>query len=263
MKDESKRKSYSAPALEKGLDILELLSREEAGLTQSEISRALNRSVSEIFRMLVVLTERGYIALDTDTDRYGLTTLLFEVAHRTPMIRRLTALAGTQMRSLARQVNQTVHLGVISNDALLVIGQVDSPGNNILSIRLGARIDLWRASSSRVILAFMSEEDVEDFLARVPLPADKTADQMRRELAAIRARGHEATDSFVVQGITNISAPVIDHTGQAVAAMTIPHLQRYDDPIGFDACRQALLATAGQLSRSLGGGIAIAAVSQG
>lgn len=263
VKEEGRRKPYSAPALEKGLDILELLAREEAGLTQSEISRALNRSVSEIFRMLVVLAERGYIALDTDTDRYGLTTLLFEVAHRTPMIRRLTALAGTQMRSLARQINQTVHLGVISNDALLVIGQVDSPGNNILSIRLGARIDLWRASSSRVILAFMSRDDVEDFLAQVPLPADKTADRMRRELAAIRARGHEATESFVVQGITNISAPVIDHTGQAVAAMTIPYLQRYDDPIGFDACLQALLAAAGQLSRSLGGGIAASPVSQG
>ena len=54
--DDIKRKPYSAPALEKGLDILELLSKQEAGLTQSEISRALGRSVSEIFRMLVVPT---------------------------------------------------------------------------------------------------------------------------------------------------------------------------------------------------------------
>ena len=67
----------------------------------------------------------------------------------------------------------------------------------------------------------------------------------------------------MLQGVTNISAPVIDHTGQAVAAMTIPHLQRYDDPTSFDACREALLATAGQLSRSLGGGIAAPTVNRG
>lgn len=257
-----KRKAYSAPALEKGLDILELLASEDLGLTQSEISRALGRSVGEIFRMLVVLTERGYVTLDADTDRYVLTTLLFEIAHRTPMIKRLTALAGAQMRRLAHKVNQTVHLGVISNDALLVIGQVDAPGNNVLSVRLGARIDLWRASSSRVILAFMPDADVEDFLARVPLPVGKSVEQLYGELAEIRTRRHEITESFVLRGVTNISAPIIDHTGHAVAALTIPHLQRFEDPVGFDACCEALLGIADQLTRSLGGGIAAPDSSQ-
>lgn len=253
---ETKRKPYSAPALEKGLDILELLSQQEIGLTQSEIANALGRSVSEIFRMLVVLTERGYVAPDPDTDRYLLTTLLFEVAHRTPMIKRLTSISALQMRQLARTINQSVHLGVVSNDALLVIGQVDAPGNNNLSIRLGARIDLWRASSSRVILAFMPDEQVEDFLARVPLPEDKTADIMRQELASIRARGHEITESFVLSGVTNIAAPIMDHTGQAVAALTIPHLQRHQDPIGFDTCCSALFEATAHITRNLGGGIA-------
>ncbi len=254
--DDIKRKQYSAPALEKGLDILELLSEQEAGLTQSEISRALGRSVSEIFRMLVVLTERGYVAPDPDTDRYMLTTLLFEVAHRTPLVKRLTAIAGPQMRALSRRINQTVHMGVISNDALLVIGQVDSPGNNTLSVRLGARIDLWKASSSRVILAFMPSEDVEDFFSRVPLPEGKSAGAMRKEFAAIRARGHEITKSFVLRGVTNIAAPVFDHTGQAVAALTIPYLDRYNDPIDFDTCCRELFETANHISRNLGGAIA-------
>jgi len=53
-------KKYSAPALEKGLDILELLSEQEIGLTQVEIARSLDRTVGEIFRMLVVLQNRGF-----------------------------------------------------------------------------------------------------------------------------------------------------------------------------------------------------------
>ncbi|WP_306117659.1 MULTISPECIES: IclR family transcriptional regulator [unclassified Roseitalea] len=249
------QKKYAAPALEKGLDILELLSTEEQGLGLSEISRSLGRSVSEIFRMLVVLTERGYVAQDPDTDRYVLTTLLFEVAHRTPLIKRLTALAGPQMRRLSRQVNQTIHLAVISNDAVLVVGQVDAPGNNILSVRLGARIDLWRASSGRVMLAFMPQEDLAEVFSQVPLPEGKTEPVLREELAKIRKRGHEITESFVLRGIINISAPIIDHTGQAIAALTIPHLERYHDTVSFDECCTALFATAEQLSRSIGGGV--------
>ncbi|MEM1287148.1 MAG: IclR family transcriptional regulator [Pseudomonadota bacterium] len=254
--DHQVRKSYSAPALEKGLDIVELLSREEAGLSQSEISRALGRSVSEIFRMLVVLSQRGYIALDPDTDRYTLTTLLFEVAHRTPLVKRLNAVSAPQLRDLSRRINQSVHLGVISQDAVLVIGQFDSPGNNILSIRLGARIELWRASSGRVILAFMPEEELEQLLKRVPLPEGATPNSLRRDLASIRARGHEITESFVLAGVTNIAAPVFDHTGRAIAAATVPHLQRYEDPIGFDVCCEKLIETAAQITRNLGGGIA-------
>jgi DNA-binding IclR family transcriptional regulator len=73
---------YRAPALDKGLDILELLSRTDLGLSQAEIARDLGRSVSEIFRMLVVLTERGYVAQDPVNDRYVLTTLLFEMKRR-------------------------------------------------------------------------------------------------------------------------------------------------------------------------------------
>lgn len=254
---------YSAPALEKGLDILELLSQQDGGMTQAEIARALGRSVSEIFRMLVVLTERGYLAQDPDSDRYILTTLLFEVAHRTPMVRRLTSLAGPLMKRLSREVNQSVHLAVVSGDAILVIGQVDSPGNNVMSVRLGARIDLWRASSGRVILAHLPAQALAETFGRVPLPEGMDQADLRAELDQIRGLGFEVRDSFVVRGIVNISVPVIDHSGHAIAAMTIPHLERYGDTIGFNECRLRLVATAQDLSRSLGGGMALSAAAAG
>ena len=218
------QRRYSAPALEKGLDIIELLSTEERGLSQSGIARRMRRSVGEIFRMLVVLTERGYVVQDADTDRYSLTTKLFEVANRTPLINRLTALAGPIMRRLTHTVNQSVHLGIITSDkAIIIVGQVDPPGNTIMSVRLGARFDLWRASTGRVILAFSEEETLREFFATVPVPEDMTEDRLRKEFAEIRARGHEITDSFTARGIVNIAAPVFDHTGIAVAGLTVPH----------------------------------------
>ena len=83
-----RRESYSAPALDKGLDIIELLSNEPEGLILSDIALKLNRSVSEIFRMLAVLERRAYISLDPATDRYALTLKLFDVSHRYLPVRR-------------------------------------------------------------------------------------------------------------------------------------------------------------------------------
>nr|WP_321509935.1 helix-turn-helix domain-containing protein [uncultured Celeribacter sp.] len=89
--DESK---YRAPALPKGLDILELLASEAEGRTQAETAKTLGRTTSEIFRMLMVLRDRSYVEPSEDDDRYYLTTRMFELAHRHPPVRRLTSLAG-------------------------------------------------------------------------------------------------------------------------------------------------------------------------
>ena len=70
------KKNYSAPALEKGLDIIELLSKSSIGFSQAEIAKELNRSVNEIYRMLNILALRNYIELDEDTERYKLTFIL-------------------------------------------------------------------------------------------------------------------------------------------------------------------------------------------
>ena len=246
---------YTAPALEKGLDILELLSRFDEGLSQTEIARDLNRSVSEIFRMLVVLQDRGYIAQDPLSDRYVLTTLLFEIAHRTPMIRRLTTSAGPLMRDLAHAINQSVHLAVLTDDSVLIAGQVDPPARHVMSVRLGTRVDVWRASSGRVMMAFAGEAELAEMLHRAALPPAMTEAALRADLTAIRARGHEIVDSFVIRGVVNISAPIIDHTGQAIAALTVPHIQRIGDTVSFTECCTRTIGAAAALTRSLGGGV--------
>src|ERR1700745_4478891 len=80
---------YPTPALEKGLDILELLANPPAGLTKSEVARSLDRTVSEIFRMLVCLEERGYISQSREGERYCLTLRLFKLAPEYPPTKRL------------------------------------------------------------------------------------------------------------------------------------------------------------------------------
>src|SRR5690348_11145918 len=99
-----------APALEKGLDLLEILAEEKEELSQRMLAQRAGRSVGEIFRMLGVLERRGYVARDPQTGHYGLTLRLFELAHRHPPTRRLQAIALPVMEELARAIKLSCHL---------------------------------------------------------------------------------------------------------------------------------------------------------
>jgi len=82
-----------------------------------------------------------------------------------------------------------------------------------------------------------------------------TEQQLQADLAAIRSRGHEIVDSFVVKGVVNISAPIIGHTGHAIAALTVPHIERFGDSVSFSDCCVATIDCAAHLTKSLGGGV--------
>lgn len=88
--DDSDR--YRAPALDKGLDILELLARTDGGLTQVEIAKALGKSPNEFYRMLDRLVRRGYVQRQ-DGDRFTLTLKMFGLAHFHQPVRRLVSFA--------------------------------------------------------------------------------------------------------------------------------------------------------------------------
>ena len=244
---------YTAPALEKGLDIIDVLSSQEHGLTQVEIARSLQRSVSEIYRMLVVLRRRGIVDLEEGGERYFLTTRLFEMVNRTPIIARLTTAAGPVMTRLAKSIDESVHLAILSEDAVLVIGQIDNPGNNIMSVRLGTRVEAWRTSSGRVLLANQPEEWLAEFLKTYPHPDGVPGAQLRRELAATCKRRYEQMPSYIVKGVTNISAPIIGYAGSAIAALNIPYVERYFGSVPIETCRARLLEAAAQISQAIGG----------
>src|SRR5580700_12014043 len=106
---------YTAPALDKGLDILELFASEPEGLSASQVARRLGRTIGEIFRMLVCLAERGYISQVLPDERFQLTLKLFELAHRHHPLQRFIAKARPLMEEVAHKTRQSCHLAMPSD----------------------------------------------------------------------------------------------------------------------------------------------------
>jgi DNA-binding IclR family transcriptional regulator len=251
---ESRRVRYAAPALEKGLDVLELLATASDALTHSEIATRLGRSVPEIFRMLVCLEERGYIWRMGPDDRYQLTLKLFEIVHQHRPLQRLISQAWPLVQRVSSETGQSCHLAMLNSADVVVVAQADAPGNMGFSVRPGANIDLLNTASGHVILAFQTDEVRSRALGAWRLRSGKPIPaSLYRHLHQIRRRGYEDLASYQVHGIVNISYPVLNQHAEAIAAMTIPFLARIGDSVGPPQVKQALRRASRALSLMIGG----------
>jgi len=246
---------YAAPALDKGLDILELLSTQQRGLTRSEIAEQLQRSVGEVFRMIERLTQRGYLVQQADTFTLGMK--LFELSHQFPPMNRLLKEALPRMERLAKAVDQSCHLSVLSGARQLIVAQVDTPGGVGFSVKIGATLDLVKSASGRVLLAFQSDEDARRLIALAD-PA-LTAASTRTVLTTIRQIakvGFAFSPSRQFSGVEAISYPILDLHRRAIAALTVPYVTHLDDKTRTEAsdAQCALAAVAADINAALGSG---------
>ena len=247
------RRRYPVPAVEKCFEILELLASIETGLSLTEISRRLDRTVGELYRIIWVMETHGYVVRNPLTDDYSLSLKLFELAHRHPPTRRVVETALPEMRSLARAVGQSVHLAVRRERAIVIIAQVDSPLPMHYAVKEGASFRLWDTSSGMVLLAHEPDEICAGLVREITAEpgAPSHADIVAR-IKAVRAYAGERLDSLEVSGVVNLSRPIIGHARQIVAALTVPYLAQRQATVGIDACEARLVETAGRISASLG-----------
>ncbi len=252
--EDRQRPKYAAPALEKGLDILEMLAAESAPLSLSQIGQRLGRSSGEIFRMLAGLERRGFLARGPRPEQYMLTNRLFELAHRHPPTKRLLAKALPIMEELARAVHQSCHLAVRHETDALIVAQTDCPGFIGFSVRVGAHAPLVESCSGRVLLAFQPPETRTLWLARAPEKggASATPDALDSAMQAIRDAGYNRQPSLLHQGIVDFGVPILDHEGFAMASLTIPNLAVIGSPVGEAELVLLLTKAARMLIETLG-----------
>ncbi|WP_083846040.1 IclR family transcriptional regulator [Sinorhizobium sojae] len=241
---------YRAPALDKGLDILEILAEQSGSMTRTEIVREMGLSPSQIFRMLERLVARGYVARSEGGDRYSLTMKMFLLANRHPPTRRLIAQAQPLMDNFAQETGQACHLVVPEAGNGLIVAQASPKGHWEFRARVGGELDLYTTGSGLTLIAFQRPE------RRVQALEHWGCKQPEQHLAAIgahledvRAAGFRLGPSGYLVGVTDISAPICDPGGEAFAVLTCAFIEH---PADRDSeARSKTLAKLLQLSAEL------------
>lgn len=244
---------YATPALDKGLDILEFLAHDPTGATKSELARELNRTVSEIFRMLLCLERRGYIAQVAE-DRYSLTLKLFKLVQEHPPTERLIADALPIMKRLAHQTSQSCHMGVIEGDHVAILAQVNAPTNQGFYVKLGSTVDIMDSASGYVILAYQDSTERQRTIAEWSRETGRKAPtNLTSQLDRLRKVGHVRRASFLVKGVINISFPIFDDRGAPLGALTVPYIELHKDAHRETDVIRSLRQAAAEITAAIGG----------
>lgn len=248
--------TYAAPAIEKAFEVLEMLGTQPEGALVSEIASYLNRSVGELFRIVIVMEQLGYLQKSAESDRYVVAYKLLDLAYRATPTQNLVGAAMPQMRNLAVETSQSCHLVVPNGGAGLVIAREENPGMRGFSLRLGASIDMIKSCSGQVLLAFL---DPDRSSRVVDLAESERGEKVDREwlkgrLDIIREHGYDRRKSPITYGVTDISYPVFGFDGKVAAALTIPFLELIDgsQKVDFEAGQLLLKRAAAAVSAVLG-----------
>ena len=248
---------YRAPALDKGLDILELLATQPHGLTRAEIVKEMDRSASEIYRMLERLVARQYVMRNASGDRYALSLKLFALANMHPPLSRLINQALPVMDEFARKAEQSCHMGVYDRGNVLISAQINSPSGWSFAVQRGARVGLLDTASGHLLLAYADEGSYRRMLAEhTPLDGEVpiTEAELQATLANIRERGYLERDSAQTLGVIDISFPILGPDNTALATLTCPYIRRIDRHVGpkMEDVREFLRQAAQALSLTQG-----------
>lgn len=252
----SAARRYAAPALDKGLDILEHLSSEMAPLSQLEIARALERTPSEIYRMLMCLEERGYVMREEGSGKFRLTLRLYELSHRQNSTTLLRKAARLPMEMLAEEVGQACHLSVIHGTNLLVLMERMPSCQVCLAVGEGSQIPVLRTTSGKLLLANWSEAAGTAFLGQLEDFAGTSKaerDKLLRTLAELRGADHHHAPSAMTEGVADLSVPVGVPGSDVAGALVISYLSgTRTGEKNVPRYLKALLASAAEINRNLG-----------
>jgi DNA-binding IclR family transcriptional regulator len=212
-------------AVRRAVALLKAFDDEHPSWGLSELARETGLNKTTAFRLLSALESEGLVGRAADGESYVLGTEIVVMGGRALRGNTLRAVARPVLEALAAETRETASLEILAGDQVLVVDEII--GGYLMSgvPSLGSRWPVHAVSTGQALLAFMPREQAAALL-RVPLRpvtaftiTDRAA--LLVELDAVRARGYSVADESLEVGLVAIAAPVFNHDGQVVAAVSI------------------------------------------
>ena len=211
--------------LEKGLELLSVFTKHAGPISISELSTSANLSTSTIYRYLATLRAQGYIKADTKPGHYLLGLKILELAGA---IKRETSisLALPVMENLASQTGESVLLCARWGEKGMCLEKIEGRHNLRVSYMYGVPFYLHAGATGKVLLAYLDDEEAEQVIRKVGLPAftENTVtdpEQLKADLREIKRAGFALSTSEMHEGAIAIAAPIFNRRGRVETDLSI------------------------------------------
>ncbi len=248
-------KRVSARNLVRAFALLDLLAAHPEGLTLNEVATATSLPEATTHRLLAVLQDLK-VARAGDEGRWQVGRHLLELGTAYLDSVEIRSEARDLMKQLTADTGETCALGVLDEDRVVYIEKVNSPHPIRMHSAIGRSNPAVSSSLGRAILAFSSDEVIEQIVADgLPRRTEQTitsAEALLAELGRCRDRGYSIDNGENESGIRAAAAPVLDHANYPVAALSVAGPQQRISPDCLDELGRATADVARQLSIRLG-----------
>ncbi|MCU0490816.1 MAG: IclR family transcriptional regulator [Chloroflexaceae bacterium] len=246
-------------SVDRTLDLLEALTEAGDDVSLSHLSERLDLPVGTVHRLLASLVSRGYAAQDKGSRLYGPGPRLLEVAARASQHRRfsLARLARPALAALTAATEETSNLLVLQGSEGVYNEQVSSPRLVRMFTEVGQRVPLYCTGGGKAILSGFSPQQLDAYLqnARLEQFTPKTLTNpsaLRQELERASQQGFALDDEERELGVCCVAAPVFDHNGRCIAALSISGPTTRMNPARAQALGPLVRQAADECSAALG-----------
>ncbi len=212
-------------------NVLRCFSKEGSHFKISELARQLHLDRSTTYRILLSLEKCGFVEKDEKTGEYSLGMTAFEIGNAFLRQMDFVKISKPIMTDLALKVQETVHLAVLSNTEIVYVDKADSPRTLGVISKIGQRAPVYCTALGKALLAHQSKEETNRIIQEIKLkPYTKNTiiskKGLAEELKEIREKGYSLDRREIEEEVECIGAPIRDHRGDVIAAISISGPQR-------------------------------------
>lgn len=213
-------------AVERALALLRAFSAAAPELSVSELGRVVGLHKSTVHRLLTTLEGAGFVIQDSTTRRYRLGLPLFELGSLVVNLLELRRTARSVLEEIHRACGETVHLGILDEGEVVYIDKIESTRRVRMYSLIGRRAPAHCTGLGKVLLAQLPDAAVTEVVERRGMRrfTSKTITspkELRDHCALIRQQGFALDTGEHEELIQCAAAPIHDHTGKTVAAVSI------------------------------------------
>ncbi|MDU0205449.1 MULTISPECIES: IclR family transcriptional regulator [Paenibacillus] len=244
-------------ALDRALKILDLFDEYTTELKITEISARMELHKSTVHSLLKTLQMHGYINQDVETGKYKLGLKLLEKGQLMLQSLDIRTAARKHLVALSEQTGQTTHLVILDGKEGVYLDKVEGEKAAIRYSRIGRRISLHSSAVGKVLTAFRTKDEIDALLRNYQFSkiTDETIigkDAFVNELNEVRNQGYSIDNQENEPGVRCAAAPIFEHNGSIVAAISISTLVSAVDDSLFKAYIALLKKEAEAISLTLG-----------
>jgi DNA-binding IclR family transcriptional regulator len=247
---------YQLHSLDRAVQVLEALSESDMPLSLAEICHRMGLHKSTAHRALMVL-ERSALIERTQENRFRLGLKLYELGNRAVEQIDLRARVQPFFRRLSMQVGETVHLSVLQKTSVVYLDKVEPNRRICMTSKTGTSNPVYCTSMGKAMLAFQSQETIEQIVAKIRFVRHTrktlcTREALLKALERVRRRGYAIDDEEIELGVRCVGAPIFDDNRRAIAAVSVSGPSSRITAQSVPAIAEHVLRCCREISASLG-----------